>query len=246
MKTVVVVQARVGSSRLPGKMISGLGGHSILEWVLLRARRAKEVSHTVLALPKSSENDVLEGVARKIGIEVFRGSEDDVLGRLTLAVADYNPEAVVRICGDRPLVDPDILDDTVRLFHKRVSEDIPLDIAYSHKSGSGEDWPFGFGVEVLSFARLSWLNETVSNCFEREHVTLHIWNNRSGFYIEPLECPMVYSYLGASYKLDLDTVEDLQRLRRLVLSEKDIELPGYVFILREMMQSLRTHRLANN
>ena len=234
MRTVVTIQARLGSSRLPGKMLLPLGEFSVLEWVLRRVMNSTEADAVILALPETAENDTLEKLADVIGCDVFRGSELDVLERLTLSLRGYRPDTVVRVCADRPLIDPSVLDDTVRLFNSRARTNKSLDLAFSHKSGLGEAWPFGFGVEVLSFASLEWLDRSVTDQFEREHVTLHMWNNAEKFKIEALPCPSLYSRLGSEYKLDLDTADDLKKLRQIVATNEDITLPGHVFLERVM------------
>jgi spore coat polysaccharide biosynthesis protein SpsF len=213
-------------------MMMRLGEFYVVEWVLQRVISSKETDVTVLAIPETAENDVLEKLARKYGCEVFRGSEDDVLERLTLSVQQYHPDTVVRVCADRPFVDPDVLDDTVRLFKSRSVTNEPLDLAFSHKAGNGESWPYGFGVEVFSYPRMKWLHRTVTCKYEREHVTLHMWNNAQKFKIEALRCPSVYSKLGPDYKLDLDTPNDFERLKQLVVKANEITLPGYVFVDR--------------
>lgn len=234
-KTVVTIQARMGSSRLPGKMLHSLGTHSILEWVLRRTMISAEPNAVVLALPDTSENDVLEANARKLGCDVYRGSEDDVLARLTRSTQKYDPDTVVRVCADRPLIDPVVLDETVRMFHRRPDS---VDMMYSHKAGPNADWPYGFGVEVFSFDRMNWLNDTVTSKTEREHVTLHMWNNEGDFQIEALPCPAKYSALGSNAKLDLDTSDDLERLQKVVKTPQDIFLPGHVFVERAVKLGL--------
>lgn len=196
--------------------------------------KSVEADLVVLALPETVENDVLEKLGREIGCEVYRGSEHDVLDRLTVSVQEHQPDVVVRVCADRPFVDSHVLDDTVRLFESRAVTNQPLSLAYSHKSGNVEAWPYGFGVEVLSFSSMQWLNDAVTDEFEREHVTLHMWNHAEKFKIEALSCPSVYSKLEPGYKLDLDTIEDLARLRQLVINAEDIGLPGHVFVDRAM------------
>jgi spore coat polysaccharide biosynthesis protein SpsF len=213
-----------------------LGGFPVLEWVIKRVLDSNEADVVVLAFPETAENDALQKLAEQIGCAVYRGSEHDVLKRLKLSVQEFQPDTVVRVCADRPFVDPNVLDDTVRFFNSRAVADRPLEIAFSHKPGVGADWPFGFGVEVLSFASLDWLDRSVTGEFEREHVTLHIWNNAEEFSIEPLPCPLIYSKLGPDYKLDLDTADDLARLRHVVIDGEDINLPGHVFLERAVGQ----------
>ena len=232
MKSIVTIQARSGSTRLPNKMRMQLGSDTVLSWVIKRASRSKEADLVVVALPDTAENDDLENMALGLGCQVYRGSEKDVLERLTLSVRKHQPDIVVRLCADRPLVDPDVLDDTVRIFNDYYKTNQPLDLAFSHQAGQGADWPYGFGVEVLSYPCLEWINKTVTNPLEREHVTLHLWNHSVRYKIKPLPCPSAYSMHGPNSKFDLDTSTDLTRLQRLITSPEDITLPGHEFVSR--------------
>ncbi|MBF9022597.1 cytidyltransferase [Rhodobacterales bacterium FZCC0069] len=232
MKVILVIQARNGSSRLPNKMMLKLAADTVLAWVIKRASRSKETDLVVLALPDTDENDDLENLARGLGCEVYRGSERDVLKRITLSLRKYQPDIVVRLCADRPLVDPEILDETVRLFIKYHQTNRPLDLVFSHQAVDGAPWPYGFGVEVLSYPCLYQLYKTVTDPIEREHVTLHMWNHPQRYRIKPLPCPETYSVPCPNLKFDLDTPSDLSRLQNLVTSSSDLSLPGYEFVSR--------------
>ena len=209
-RTIAIVQARMGSMRFPGKMMATLNGHPVIEWVLARTRRAQLVDEVVLATTCSPEDDVLAEVAERLGIAVHRGSECDVLGRYAEASRLTKAEVVVRICGDRPLVDPAVVDLAVATYEKSGP-----DLAFNHISDGTERWPRGFGAEVLSAKLLHWLAENAHAPDDREHVTYYLWQRRDRYRLAPALCPEALDPGVPDLKLDLDTPEDLTRLRRL-------------------------------
>src|SRR5690348_14470818 len=115
-RTVAIVQARMNSQRLPGKMMQNLEGAPIMEWVLHRTARARLLDGVVLATTEQAADDPLVEVGQRLGVGIFRGDENDVLGRFARAAEISKAETVVRICADRPLVDPDVIDLAIRAF----------------------------------------------------------------------------------------------------------------------------------
>ena len=209
-RTIAIVQARMGSVRFPEKMMATLNGHPVIEWVLARTRRAQLVDEVVLATTRRSEDDVLAEVAERLGIAVHRGSERDVLGRYAEASRLTKAEVVVRICGDRPLVDPAVVDLAVATYEKSGP-----DLAFNHISDGTERWPRGFGAEVLSAELLHWLADNAHAPEDREHVTYYLWQRRDRYRLAPALCPEALDPGVPDLKLDLDTPEDLTRLARL-------------------------------
>jgi spore coat polysaccharide biosynthesis protein SpsF len=108
MKVVAVVQARMGSTRLPGKMMLPLGGKSAITHVLQRTDRATLVDETILATTSKERDELLQNRAHELGIETYRGDEEDVLGRVLSAAKVADADVIVRIAGDCPLVSPTI------------------------------------------------------------------------------------------------------------------------------------------
>ena len=135
----------MGSTRFPGKMLQLLGSYPILEWVLRRVSRAKLIDEVVLATSDRSLDDSLVELANRIGIEVFRGSESDVLGRFAEAANHYHAKTVLRICADNPFVDPDELDRLVREFSENL-----CDYACNQQDRLDSQYADGFGSEILS------------------------------------------------------------------------------------------------
>jgi len=166
-KTVALVQARMGSTRFPGKMLAQLGGHPLLEWVLLRMRRARMIDEVVLATTTLGRDDELVALAQKLGIEVFLGSENDVLGRLSAAAVQCGADIVVRVCADNPFIDPDEIDRLVAHFKSNA-----CDYACNNQDRLGNRYADGFGAEILSNFLLQQIAQTATDARHREHVTL--------------------------------------------------------------------------
>jgi len=209
-RTVAIVQARINSQRFPGKMMQDLEGAPIIEWVLRRTAKARLLDDVVLATTEHPIDEPLVAIARRLGIRIFRGDEKDVLGRYARAAEMSAAETIVRICADRPLVDPDVVDLAIRVF-----DELKPDLAFNHISENGERWPRGFGAEVLSASLVAWMDQHAKAPDDREHVTIHLWKHRDRYRIVAAKCPPELDPGIPDLKLDLDTFEDLQRLRTL-------------------------------
>ena len=209
------MQARMGSTRFPGKMLQLLGSYPILEWVLRRVSRAKLIDEVALATSDRSLDDSLVELANRLGIEVFRGSESDVLGRFAAAAEHYHAEAVLRICADNPFVDPDELDRLVREFSENF-----CDYACNHQDRLGSQYADGFGAEILSNQLLQQIDKVSKEPKHREHVTLYLWDHAEQFTLHSIQAPPELAY--PDMRFDIDTPQDLQKLRKYM--ERNITL----------------------
>ncbi|HNT60580.1 MAG TPA: glycosyltransferase family protein [Candidatus Bilamarchaeaceae archaeon] len=168
MKTVIIIQARMGSARLPGKSLMEIEGKPLIWHVVERAKHSKEANKVVLATTMEKIDDGLAEFAKKNGVKCFRGSLEDVLDRYYHAAKEANADVVIRVTGDCPLVDPFLVDEAVRIFKRGK---------YDYVGNGQEPWMDGFDVEVFSFKALedAWKNAIMAS--EREHVTPYIKNN---------------------------------------------------------------------
>ena len=140
---VAVIQARLGSSRLPGKMLMDLGGKPVIVRTIERVRRARLLDRVVLATTESEQDRRLAAAAREHGVEVFTGSEEDVLDRFYQAAKAASAQVCVRVTGDCPLVDPDVIDQVVSECLRDGCDYAANVLWYS--------WPDGLDVEAFSF-----------------------------------------------------------------------------------------------
>lgn len=208
-RTVAIIQARMNSTRFPGKMSSLLGNLPILEWVLSRVINAKEIDQVCLATTKSGSDDELVRLAKSYGITTYRGGESDVLGRIYDAAKTSCANNVVRICADNPFTDPVELDNLVKYF--KLSN---VDYAFNHQSRLNSMHADGFGAEIIGFQLLESMNSHAVLAEEREHVTLNIWNNLEKYAVRPVPVTVGLGY--PQMRFDVDTKDDLIRLNALV------------------------------
>jgi spore coat polysaccharide biosynthesis protein SpsF len=169
VKTILVTQARLGSTRLPGKILQEIAGKSLLQIHLERLKNCKNISEIVVATTLKKEDQVIYDKAIEWGFDASRGSESDVLDRFYEAVKFKNPDWIVRVTSDCPLIDPELVDQVIAYTQKNQAD-----------YGSNtliEDYPDGQDVEVFKFTVLedAWNNAKLLS--EREHVTPFIRKN---------------------------------------------------------------------
>lgn len=185
-----IIQARMTSSRLPGKVMMNLCGQPVIAHILQRLKQCTQLDQIILATSDQPEDDALECEASANGICCFRGSLNDVLERFAGAADTYKAEHIVRICADSPLVDKNIVDNTIRFYKDINAAIVKTDCV-----------PLGLGTEVFSYQSLKLAQLHAVQPYQREHVTPYIYENCLS---------RVYSYLQSSvpYRLTLDTPED--------------------------------------
>lgn len=166
MNIVALVQARMGSTRLPNKVMMPIGGTPMIELLLSRLSRSKEISKIIVATSVDQRNLPLIAHVKSVGFECEQGSENDVLDRYLQAAKKHNADIVVRITGDCPLVDPVLVDEVIRQFKA-------ADVDYFCNT-SPPTFPDGLDIEVFSFEALKYCAQVTTESFDREHVTPYI------------------------------------------------------------------------
>lgn len=161
-KTIAIIQARMGSTRLPGKVMRQVLGVPLIKTLIQRLQLAKSINQIVLATSTESVNDSLDTFVSGLGIPVFRGSETDVLARYFHAAKPYQPETIIRITGDCPLIDPVLIDRMVEEFKNQKID---------YLATASDCFPDGLDTEVFKFSALEEAQNKATNPFEREHVT---------------------------------------------------------------------------
>lgn len=172
MNTSVIIQARMGSKRLPGKSVVKLGKFQVIEWIFKRLRLCKKIDNIILATTNEKNDDILCEIAKNNSIDFFRGSKNDVLKRYVDSSKFFKVENIIRVCADRPFVDPELIDLLVKDFYKS-----DFDLLYNHKSDNSNYWPIGFGAEIFRSSILYELYEKKLNYNYREHVTLYLYKD---------------------------------------------------------------------
>ena len=173
MRIVAIIQARMGSSRFPGKVLKELGGVPLLWHTTQRIRRVTRIDDMVLATSDSEKDEPLVDFADREGLTLFRGSEQDVLERYYLAARKMEAEVIVRITGDCPFIDIEVTDKIVERFMRGEAD---------YCSNTLERrYPIGTDTEVFSRAVLETALKEATLREDREHVTPYIYNNRNRF-----------------------------------------------------------------
>lgn len=225
MSVVAIVQARMGSSRLPGKVMKKVLGRPLLWYLIDRLRKSKLIDKIVIATTSKTADRPILKLAQKMGVDSFTGSEDDVLDRYYQAAIKYDKDTIVRITADCPLIDPELVDKIIEHYLKNREH---LDYAQS-----GLSFPDGIvETAVFSFAALerTWKEAKLSS--EREHVTSYIWTNPHLFRIATIE----NSENLSNIRLTVDNEEDFQLVSKLLQA---LYQEGEIFHLQDMMNYLR-------
>ncbi len=205
---VALIQARMGSTRLPCKMMLCLHGLPLIDWVVLRTAKSALLHQIVVATSTNPENDVLVNHLENQGVAVFRGPEDDVLERFRLAGEEAGATHVVRICADNPLIWGGEIDALIRHYFSLGNE--ATGYAYNHIPRNNS-YPDGLGAEMLSFLLLCRLAEKATLPAHREHCLSYIWDNPGDFQISTFD-PADPRLRHPEVKLDVDTPQDYRKL----------------------------------
>lgn len=202
-RVVASIEARMGSSRLPGKVLMDIAGQPALTRLLTRLRACEAVDDIVLATSVSPQDDALEAWARDQDVAVYRGSEDDVLDRVVRAQQMMKSDVVVEVTGDCPLLDADVIRLGVETFFANE-----CDVVTNARIPS---YPQGADVQVFRFADLAHVAETVSDPAVREHVSLYFYEHPEQYRIIHLIAPSAWR--APDQRLQLDYEEDLRFVR---------------------------------
>ena len=206
---LAIVQARMTSSRLPGKVLSDICGKPSLQRMLERINMASSIDKVVVATTINASDNLIVELCEKLKVDIFRGDEDDVLGRFCGAAEVAEAEIVIRLTADCPMIDPDVIDEVVSAFS-----------IYNHDYLSNtidRTYPDGLDIEVMSIDALREAHKKAVAPFLREHVTPYISGRRpdlgaGDFRVGQIRFVADFSHI----RWTLDTKEDLQRIRSLV------------------------------
>ncbi|SFM89084.1 cytidylyltransferase domain-containing protein [Methanolobus profundi] len=200
MKIVAIVQARIGSTRLPGKVMKTILGKPVILWDIDRISSSMLIDETVIAIPYGEENDIIESTVRQYNnkITVARGSENDVLDRYYKAAVQAKADIIIRITSDCPLIDPTIIDKVIEEF---------LTNGCDYCSNTLElTYPRGMDTEIFTFKALEKAWKEAKEDYEREHVTPYIREHPDIF----KQCNVSNEENLSHLRLTLDTPEDFE------------------------------------
>lgn len=225
---VCTIEARMTSSRLLGKVMKPILGRSMLELMIERLRRARRLDRIVIATTENGTDDVIEALAERIGVSCFRGSEDDVLGRVLGAAKAFGADLIVETTGDCPLIDPFLVDQVVNTFEANEVDYCDNCVVKSY--------PLGMAVQAFPVSVLEEIARSTSDPADREHVSLFIYEHPERFRL--LHVVSGFDEESASLRLTVDTAEDLAVVRS-VFEALYPENPE--FGLQDVIRYLRAH-----
>jgi len=204
--TIIVVQARMTSTRLPGKVLLPIASRPMLAYQLERLRRVQRAARTVVATTTNVADDPIVSVAAACGVACTRGPELDVLARFAQAADEIGASVIVRTTADCPLIDPAIIDEAIRVFLETPGR-------YDYVSNMlAPSYPYGMAVEVFSAAALAAANAEATDEAEREHVTPFIYWRPERFRLRSLRMQPDLS----SHRWTVDTTEDFELVSRIL------------------------------
>ncbi len=209
MRICAIIQARMGSVRLPGKILADIEGYPMLSRVLERTRLARTVDELVVATTIKAADEPIVALCQEHGVKCFRGSELDVLDRYYQAALENSADVVVRITSDCPLIDPEVIDKVVSAF---LSE--PCDYA---SNCAVRTYPRGLDTEVVAFRALEAAHSDARQSYQRAHVMPYIYEHPGRFKILSVTEDEDYS----AYRWTVDTMEDLEFVRAVYDRLKD-------------------------
>ena len=228
MTVAAVIQARMTSTRLPGKVLMPAAGRPMLAHQLDRVRRARSIDTVCIATTTNADDDPVAALAEREGVAVFRGSEHDVLDRFVRAAESVEAEIAVRLTGDCPLTDPALIDAVVAAFR---DSDPPVDYA---TNSFPRTWPIGLDVEVAAMAALRAANAEAQDTYDREHVMPFLYRQPERFRIA--RYPSALDLSG--YRWTLDERSDYELLVRILVALLP-ENPGFGW--RDVIALLDAH-----
>jgi len=215
-----IIQARISSTRLPGKVLKKVNGITLLEYEIKRVKKSKKIDKIVIATSDKKVDDIIERFCKKISINCFRGSEEDVLDRYYQCTLKYPKfKNIIRVTGDCPLIDSKVIDKVLVFFEKGK---------YDYASNVLEEtYPDGMDIEVFSKPALEDAARNAMLLSEREHVTLYIRNNKK-FKKGSIKAKKDYS----GFRLTVDNQDDLAIIRFLIKNtEPNANFLDYISLL---------------
>jgi len=206
MKTVIITQARMTSTRLPGKVMKKVLGKPLLEYHIERLKRVRTADEIIVATTNNDIDDVIVTLARKLNVCYYRGSEEDVLLRYYEAAKEAKADVVVRVTSDCPLIDPEIVDMSIRFYLDNVER-------YDYVSNTiKRTYPRGMDTEVFDVCVLNDVHERVKSPVDREHVTRYIYTHpeqyRLGYILHEEDL--------SNHRWTVDTDEDFRLIRKII------------------------------
>ena len=234
-KIVAIIEARMTSSRLPGKHMLTVHETPIIMYLINRLKKSKHINEIVVAITKNSPDDILEEYFKANKINFYRGSEDNVMLRVIEAAQTYSADIICEVTGDCPLIDYRLVDELINKF-------LESDVDYACNGLKG--LPDGMGSQVFTLDAIRKSYNLTNNRLDREHVTLHIRNNPDIFSVIslPTKPKLKWPKLGST----LDEKEDFELIKKIIQNFEsriiDVSCEEIINFLRENSELIKINR----
>lgn len=228
MRIVATIEARMRSTRLPGKVLKEVMEKPLLELMVERVRRARYVDDIVIATSDHPSCDPIATLAGRIGVHCYRGSEDDVLDRVLKAAASVKAEIIIELTGDCPLIDPSVVDKVVDVY---CSSEVDYCANILKRT-----YPQGMETQVFAYKVLEEVASLTQDPSDREHVSLYIYNHPEQFSLKNVESELPAGM--ADWRLVMDYPEDFELIRRVY---EALYTFNPEFTLNDIMELLAKH-----
>ncbi|KAB2952938.1 acylneuraminate cytidylyltransferase [Heliorestis acidaminivorans] len=225
MKIGIIIQARMTSTRLPGKILREVKGKPLIQYQLERLNKVKLKDIPIIATTTKQSDDILVEFCKENNIAFFRGSEDDVLSRYYKTAKEFNVDVIVRITADCPLIDPTVVDEVIDTFLKEKKCDYV-------SNTNIRTYPRGMDTEVFTFKALEQSFYEAKTLSEREHVTPYMYTHPELFKLKAV----IAQEDNSSHRWTVDTIEDFE-LIKLILESFYLYKPD--FSLEDCLQLLK-------
>ena len=233
-KVVAIIQARMGSTRLPGKVLLQIKDKPILWHIVNRLKFSKYINSVVISTSTSQSDDDIELFTKKNNIDYFRGSENDVLDRMYKTALKFSADIIIRITGDCPFVDPFLIDELIKLFNSQKYDYIGIATGAGVINMKENKYPDGLDAECFSFETFKKTWKNAKSPVDREHVTPYMWKVKGRFRNGNLFSKKDYSNI----RLTLDHKEDFNLIEKiydgLYKEDKCFSLKAFIFLISSM------------
>jgi spore coat polysaccharide biosynthesis protein SpsF len=223
-----IIQARMGSTRLPGKVLKKIKGKTLLEILVERLRQAKKIDQIIIATSTDKKNLAIVKLAKKINCPYFIGNENDVLDRVYQAAKKFKAQTIIRVTADCPFHDPELVDQIVEFYLKNKSK-------YDYVSNvDPPSFPDGLDLWIIPFKTLERAWKEAKLTSEREHVCPYIWKNPHLFKIGHFESKKDYSHL----RWTVDDIGDFNFIKKIY---EKLYKKGKIFHMKDILDLLKKH-----
>jgi spore coat polysaccharide biosynthesis protein SpsF len=253
MNIVAIIQARIGSTRLPGKVLKDIEGKPMLVRVVERVSQAHAINDIIIATTSNAEDDEIESLCNEWDYKCYRGSENDVLDRYYQAANQLDANIIVRITSDCPLIDPEIIDSVIEaIFIEDTANNFSPQSEYNNaiydfvSNRLPPPWhrtyPIGLDVEVVTYRALEQAWKEAKEPFQREHVMPYLYTNENKFKIRILDCKKDYG----DKRWTVDEERDLEFVRTVYACFTDTEQFGCQDIINLLDQKPELSSINSN